>query len=168
MREGAGYGRLASHMEKDIKHEGRSKVYEIGYLVLPTVPEEHVGQEVQKVKALIESAGGSLITEDFPKLRQLAYTMKKHIGGRNLGFDKGYFGWVKFEAPTVEAPAIKAGIEKMENLLRFLIIETIRENTLYTPRMSFRPQSPEVGKDKPAEKISEEQIEKEIENLVVE
>lgn len=155
-------------MENDIKHEGRSKVYEVGYLVLPTVPEEHVSQEVQKVKTLIESASGSLITEDFPKLRTLAYSMKKHIGGRNLGFDKAYFGWVKFECPAVEIPTLKAGLEKMENLLRFILIETVRENTLYTPRMSFRPQVAEAGKEKVGEKISEEQIEKEIENLVVE
>lgn len=156
---------------ENINQDKRQKVYEVGYLILPSVPEEHVAAEVQNVKNLVEKHGGAFVTEDFPKLRQLAYSMKKLINGRHLKFDKAYFGWVKFETNPVEVPALKAGLEKLENLLRFLLIETVRENTLHTPRPVFRPQPAAEGdapKDQPQEKISEEQIEKEIENLVVE
>jgi ribosomal protein S6 len=30
------------------------KIYEVGYLLLPTIPEEHMAAEVQNIKAVIE------------------------------------------------------------------------------------------------------------------
>ena len=150
----------------------RQKIYEIGYLLLPTIAEEHVAAEVEAIKSIIEKREGAFIAEDFPKLRQLAYTMTKPVTGKNLKFDKAYFGWVKFETSTSAISAIKTELEKISNILRFLVITTVRENTMSKERVVFRPASVEnpdaPKKPEEAEKMSEEEIEKTIENLVVE
>jgi ribosomal protein S6 len=154
----------------ETKHDTRMKVYEVGYLLLPTLPEEHVATEVQNIKAVIEKHEGTFITEDFPKLRPLAYTMKKATQGQNHRYDKAYFGWVKFEINSNAVPLLNIELEKNANILRFMTIATVRENTLYTQKSIFRPTS-ETSSEKPEEpkeKMTEEEIEKTIENLVVE
>jgi ribosomal protein S6 len=149
----------------------RAKVYEVGYLLLPTIPEEHLATEVQNIKSLIEKNDGVFITEDFPKLRQLAYIMKKAATGQNLKFDKAYFGWIKFEIDPAVVPTITKDLEKNGNILRSMVISTVRENTMYTQKSVFRSPTDAVATDKPEEekeKMSEEEIDKTIENLVVE
>ena len=169
------YDRLTSLMEKtEINQDKRLKVYEIGYLLLPTVAEEHLASEVQTIKSIIEKYEGAFITEDFPKLRQLSYTMRKASTGQILKFDKAYFGWIKFEIASSAIQVIQKELEKNANILRVMIINTVRENTLYTQRTVFRP-SPagvipagETSKPEDAPKMTEEEIDKTIQNLVVE
>ncbi len=157
--------------------DSRLKVYEVGYLLLPTIAEEHLAAEVQNIKAIIEKNDGVFITEDFPKLRPLAYTMRKTATGSNLKFSSAYFGWIKFEVNPSMIPTIQAGLEKNGNILRFMLIGTVRENTLYTQRVVYRPagegavvseKGEEALAEAPKEKMSEEEIDKTIENLVVE
>jgi ribosomal protein S6 len=158
--------------------DSRVKVYEVGYLLIPTIPEEHLAAEVQNIKAIIEKNEGVFITEDFPKLRPLAYTMRKSATGQNLKFTNAYFGWIKFEVNPSMIPTVQVGLEKNLNLLRFMLIGTVRENTLYTQRVVYRPAGEgalatdkiEEGQEAeaPKEKMSEEEIDKTIENLVVE
>jgi ribosomal protein S6 len=159
--------RLVPRMEKT---EKSNKIYEVGYLLLPTIPEEHLVTEVQNIKSLIEKHEGAFITEDFPKLRPLAYTMRKAHAGQNVKHDKAYFGWIKFEMNQLAVPAVQKELEKNENILRFMIISTVRENTLFTQKAIFRPTQdaakPEDGVV-PA-KMTEEEMDKTIENLVVE
>lgn len=158
---------------EDINNASESKklkVYEIGYLLLPTIPEEHVAAEVVKIKAVVENKEGIFIAEDFPKLRNLAYTMRKVAGAQNLKFDKAYFGWIKFESSQNIVTAIKVELDKNPNILRHMLVSTIRENTMYTQKPVFRAVAPGVGeapKTEEKEKMSEEEIDKTIENLVV-
>ena len=164
------YDRLVPHMETKETNDGkRLKVYEIGYLLLPTIPEEHLSVEVAKIKSVIESHEGVFITEDFPKLRTLAYTMRKVQGAQNLKFDKAYFGWVKFETPQSVVSAIQIELDKNPNILRHMTINTIRENTMYVQKPMFRTAGVvgEVAKTEDKAKMSEEEIDKTIENLVV-
>jgi ribosomal protein S6 len=161
-------------MEKsDMNQDKRLKVYEVGYLLVPTIPEEHLASEVETIKSVIEKYEGAFITEDFPKLRQLAYTMRKASSGQNLKFDKAYFGWIKFEISPAAIPVLQKDLEKNGNFLRIMIIATVRENTLYTQKNIFRPTLPTDATDpthtteeKP--KMTEEEIDKTIEKLVVE
>ncbi len=106
-------------------------IYEMSYLILPTVPENSVTEEVTAIRGLLDAAGASVISEDFPKLRDLAYTMEKSIETKNQKYKEAYFGWIKFELPVAQIADIKTGIEKRANVLRHLIIKTVRENTMY-------------------------------------
>jgi small subunit ribosomal protein S6 len=158
-------------MEKDeINLNTCEKVYELGYLILPTVPEEHVAAEVQNIRTVIENNKGVFITEEFPKLRQLAFSMKKTSTGQNLKFDKAYFGWVKFDAPSSAISEIEKEMKKNSNILRFMVINTVRENTMYSQKTVFRPATlaADAPKSEDTVKMSEEEIEKTIEKLVVE
>jgi ribosomal protein S6 len=160
-------------MEKtDTTMDKRLKIYEVGYLLLPTIPEEHLATEVQTIKSLIEKHEGTFITEDFPKLRTLAYAMVKPASGVNHKFDKAYFGWIKFEINPGAIPVIQKDLERNTNVLRFMVISTVRENTMTTPKAVFRPAAegatPEEGAEEPKEKMTEEEMDKTIDNLVVE
>lgn len=159
-------------MEKnDTVKEKKAKVYEIGYLLVPTVAEERVASEVEIIKSLIEKNEGAFISEDFPKLRPLAYTMKKSLGGgQNASHDNAYFGWIKFETSSDFIPKIKAELAGNSKILRSMLIETVRENTM-SSKIMFKPAESldkTTKENVPAAPVSEAELDKTIDNLVVE
>ncbi|NDB58795.1 hypothetical protein EB001_10135 [bacterium] len=137
-------------MEKNMK-EDRSQVYEIGYLLVSSIPEEKVADEVNSLKEILSKKGAEFISEEAPELRTLAYTMVKKIGPSNYRFDKGYFGWFKFELSAKEIEGIKKTFEANVNMLRMLVISTIKENT-YLGKKSLVP-TPEVPVEAPADSV---------------
>lgn len=106
------------------------KVYELGIHLLPTLSEDDVQIEFSKIKSQIEKADGEFISESTPRMFNLAYEIPKTIKAQKKWYETAYFGWVKFE---IEAKAL-AGIEKfvkeLDNTLRYLIVKTVREDTL--------------------------------------
>ncbi len=114
----------------DIISDDRQSVYEIGYLLVSSVPEEKVPTEVEAVRAIITGAGSSVIVEEAPHKQQLAYTMRrKTVAGSYEKYDTAYFGWIKFEVGSDKIEAIKKAIELYPSVLRALLISTVRENT---------------------------------------
>lgn len=115
------------------------KIYEIGYRIVPSVSEEKIGAEIGAIKDVLEKNGAVVLSEESPKLRPLSYDMFKSVAGRYQKFSQAYFGWVKFEAAVDAVSLIKAWLDKNESILRFLIIKTVRENTMTVPKVpSFR------------------------------
>jgi len=163
-------------MEKVEKQEGiGGQVYELGYHIVSTVAEENVPKEVEILKEIVLQDGGSLISEGEPKLINLAYSMTKSVADIKKVFNTAYFGWLKFETKSELMPKIKKAVDENPNILRYLLIKTVRENTLYTPKLNVRAvnkeESPKVKKSiKTDEKkaISFEDIDKSIEELVIE
>lgn len=131
--------------------EDRSQVYEIGYLLVSSIPEEKVANEVDSLKEILSKKGAEFISEEAPELRTLAYTMIKKIGPSNHRFDKGYFGWFKFELSAKEIEGIKKTFEANVNMLRMLVISTIKENT-YLGKKSPVPM-PEVPVEAPVDSV---------------
>lgn len=131
--------------------EDRSQVYEIGYLLVSSIPEEKVTDEVNSLKEILSKKGAEFISEEAPELRTLAYTMVKKIGPSNHRFDNGYFGWFKFELSAKEIEGIKKTFEANVNMLRMLVISTIKENT-YLGKKSPVPM-PEVPAEAPVDSI---------------
>ncbi len=159
-----------AHLESDEE----LKVYELGYLIVPTVPEEHLGAEVQKLKEVITAKKGTFVSEDFPKLRTLAYTITKHVGGRNIKCDRAYFGWLKFSMPAENSELLKNDLDRNGNVLRYLHIKTVKESTLFTGRQfgsrtdAAPIQAPKKVQKEELTETSMAQIDKEIEGLVIE
>ena len=146
------------------------QVYEIGFHILPTVAEEKLGDEVSVLRNAIEPGGGAVILEDFPKMRDLAYKMQKYIDTKKVSFTKAYFGWIKFEGESELAQELKKVADEHANILRYLIIKTIRENTLLT-KPKERVEREELSAEKSAEekpKMSAEEIDESIDELVIE
>ena len=108
-------------------HEDRPTVYEIGYLIATSVPEEHVPAEADKVRKIVTDAGASIIAEEIPHRERLAYTMRiKTVSGSYEKYDEAFFGWVKFELGSSKIEAIKKAVETLPSMLRMLLITTVR------------------------------------------
>ncbi|MEI6346257.1 MAG: 30S ribosomal protein S6 [bacterium] len=162
-------------MEKknELKEE-RKQVYEAGFHIIPTVSEDIVAEKTAAIRSLIESNGGTIISEEFPKSRALAYTLVKPSAGVNKRYHSAYFGWFKFEAPSEAAGAVKKGLDNADYILRHLIVKTVRENTMsnLTKILGQSEEGAETTK-KPAEAaavvapaLSAEEINKSIEKMV--
>jgi ribosomal protein S6 len=150
--------------------EIRLSVYEVGYLMLPTIAEENLGGEVTSFKDTLIEKGVTFISDEYPKLIELAYEMSRSILNKKQKFSYGYFGWVKFECNTDQAKAVKNFLDTNEKLIRFLMIKTVRENTMsvkrsYSKQDSSRRQHTQKVKEEAP--INEETIDKEIDALVV-
>lgn len=150
--------------------EARLSVYEVGYIMVPTIAEEGLGEEVTLFKDMFTENGAVFISDEYPKLIELAYEMTRSINNKKQKFSYGYFGWVKFECSTAQAKIIKDILDKNEKLVRYLMIKTVRENTMSVKRAYGKQDG---VKRRPAPKaeealpINEEVIDKEIDALVV-
>lgn len=154
-------------------------VYEIGYLFVPTIAEENVGGEVTRLKDSLAKHGSVFISDEYPKSMDLAYQMSRTIANKKAKFDQGYFGWIKFEMPVDEALKLKAVLDMDESLIRYLLIKTVKENTMsikrtYTKtdskKKNFSGSKTDEKEEGEGEKeiIDEETIDEDIEALVVE
>lgn len=163
---------------KEVKEEGvdveatdsKLSIYEVGYIMIPSIPEENLGGEVTKLKDSLGDKGAVFISDEYPKMLELAYEMSRSIENKKQKFSYGHFGWVKFECTTENARVIKDYLDKNETLVRYLMVKTVRENTMSTKRVygktdaSKRRFTPKTEESLP---INEEIIDKEIEALVV-
>ena len=104
-------------------------VYEIGYLILPSIPEDKLSSVTTAFRKVIAKEGGIEIAAEEPFKEDLAYPMSKTVGASRYVVNEAYLGWIKFESDRSKAPAIKAGVEKIDEILRFLLIKAPRETT---------------------------------------
>jgi ribosomal protein S6 len=146
-----------------------SRIYELGYLMVPTIEEKDVATEVGALKEVIDATGAVTISEEFPKLIDLAYEMTRVISNKNEHFVTGYFGWVKFEVDPSNVASIDLTLKRNEKLIRYILVKTVRENTL-SPKKNFsRTETKKRGSRKDTEEgavISNEEIDKQIDALV--
>lgn len=152
----------------------KATVYEVGFHIVPAVSPENLPAEVEAIKAILGKNGATIISEEFPKLRNLAYTITKATGPMRNHYDSAYFGWVKFEGSAESVDAIETAFTADEKILRYLLVKTVRENTLYGNKIL--PQEKEAAakeesKDKehkePAQPVSQEELDKSIDKLVI-
>jgi len=163
-----------------------SKVYELGFHIAPIVGEENVAHEVSEIRNLLDGIKAEVISEDFPRLVTLSYPLGKMIKGTKRSFKEAFFGWVKFEADADKVAELHAAVEKLENVLRFLLIKTVRDNTLYGPKFATKEQIKGIAKkegvvegpaadesqystlpEKEKQDLTPEELDKTIDDLVV-
>ncbi len=159
-------------MEEKNKDIGDFQVYELGYHLLPTVSEDNLSSEISNIHSVLSNNGASVISEGIPSMRQLAYDISKKIDAKNLNFSKAYFGWIKFEMEKVNLENLNKEIKLLKNILRFIIVKTVKENTmsvLKAPVFKKEEVSDSKNITEQTEKIeiSEEEIDKSIDELVV-
>lgn len=120
----------ATVVEKEnAEAEDFARIYEVGYVITPSVKEENIEKIIASVRSEIEKAGGSFIAEGAPSLTRLAYTMSTKEGGKRIDHDKGYFGWIKFEASVATAQALEGSLKGNSDIMRCMIFRTVREDT---------------------------------------
>lgn len=106
------------------------KVYELGIHLLPTLSEDDVQIEFSKIKSQIEKANGEFISESAPRMFNLAYEIPKTVKAQKKWYETAYFGWVKFELEAKELAGVEKFVKGLDNTLRYLIVKTVREDTL--------------------------------------
>lgn len=106
------------------------RVYEISYLIVPSVVQEKLQDKVAVIRALIEGENGRIIAEGEPKYRDLAYSMATIVANKRFVHENGYFGWIKFEIDPATTKKIHAALQKNQDIIRFMLITTMREDTL--------------------------------------
>ncbi|MBI2612916.1 30S ribosomal protein S6 [Candidatus Kaiserbacteria bacterium] len=155
---------------------GVTRIYEIGYTISPVVKEEDVEKTVGSIRSEIEKAGGSFIAEGAPSLTRLAYEMTAGESEKRIEHDRGYFGWIKFEADVSVAGALEAMLKKDESVMRFIVFRTVREDTRAKMKA---PQLREVKRtdtikttprraEESAGPVSEEELEKALQDITKE
>ncbi len=165
--------KIVKEVEEVIEgEEVKGSVYEVGYIIVPTVSEENLGGEVTAFKDALGEMGAVFVSDEYPKMMELAYEMSRSIANKKQKFSYGYFGWVKFECSTVKARIIKEFLDRNEKFVRYLMIRTVRESTMsskhsYNKQESTRRHTISNSKNEEAGQINEEVIDKEIDALVV-
>lgn len=159
-------------MEKELeKLTVEPQVYEVGFHIVPTVAEADLGVEVTRVRDIIESAGGRAIADEYPKHIDLAYPMVKIAANKRAIYHSSYFGWMKFDAEPSAARAIDTAFKQNASIIRFILIKTVRENTMVPKKVlrEKRSESVERTPEKVVEKpvMTDEELDKTIEDLVI-
>ncbi len=111
-----------------------SRVYEISFIFDNKLDEEAALEKGNAIKQSIATLGGSFISEEAPYMRELAYEMVRVVNNVNIRFNEGYFGWIKFELEGAKVKELEKGLKSDEQVIRFMVVATVRENTVYTKR----------------------------------
>lgn len=157
-----------------------SKFYELGYILVPSLTTEKVTEEVKKISDLFIKAGGTQVSGEAPVLIDLTYQMVKVIHAHREKCDQGYFGWMKFEIETEAINDIKKALDLSDSMLRYLLIKTVGENTLLNGKMNLAigddktqkftdvsEEEIEAMKEEVAPEVSQEELDKSIDDLVI-
>lgn len=148
------------------------KVYELGYLLVSTISEESIPVAYGNLKDLVINLGGEIISDEIPKMISLAYTMLKVTQNVRNKFNSAYFGWVKFEMNPEKVLDLKKKLDLDPNFIRFLILKTVRENTIAAKRFIHKdtrrkmPIIKKEGENQTSTPIDKEKIDKEIDAMV--
>jgi len=147
------------------------RIYELGYHLVPTLSVEQIPEASGAVRGMIERISKEVIAEELPVFIDLAYTVVKTIEHKNKRFDQAYFGWIKFEGSPAGIAELEEGLKKDENVLRYIIVKTIRENTFIAKKFTGAKakEVEEVSTEKEEtvlETSSDEVLDKAIEELV--
>ncbi len=150
-----------------------SRVYELGYLLVPTIAPEEVPAVYGDLKNLIASTMKSeVVSDEMPKLITLAYPMQKVVSNVRSKFDTAYFGWIKFTMSPEQVLELKKRFDLDPKIIRFMIIKTVKENTIAAKRfirgevLHRRPLVKKTETEDVTTQINKEEIDKEIDALV--
>lgn len=130
------------------------QIYELGYLVLPSLSEEKVGEVSVAIKKIVADHGGTEVAGEAPQKIELAYTMTKTVGASRYVVNDAYIGWFKFEMEPEQVLKVKAAVESMDEILRHLLIKAPRE-TGFTFAQA-------LSKEKAAEEVDPARTEEEV------
>ena len=131
--------------------KGEMTVYELGFLILPSIPEDKVSDIVDSIRKVITKEGGTEIDAEAPFKQDLAYSMSKTIGASHYVLTDAYLGWIKFEIERAGVLRVKAGVEKIEEILRFLLVKAPRETTFTFAKARAAVEEKEESESSPVE-----------------
>jgi len=140
MQDGENIPEIKEQNDSEMDHiEGKEgRVYELGYLLVPTEASEGIPAIYGNLKELVLSFGGEIIADEMPRIIQLAYTMLKVYKNVRSKYDTAYFGWIKFTMDSQKLLELKKKLDLDPNIIRHLMIKTVKENTIAARRFVHR------------------------------
>ena len=152
------------------ENESNSRVYELGYLLMPSIAQDDVAVNYGNLKELVASFGGVVISDEMPKMIPLAYAMTKVVANVRNKFNTAYFGWIKFTMETEKVLELKKKLDLDPTIIRFLLLKTVKENTIAAKRFvrgeTYKRPTKKNTEDEVVVPINKEEIDKEIDALV--
>lgn len=145
-----------------MEEEGDLKYYELGYLVMPSVPEEKLPEESGRIISYIDELGGRMVSASSLLTKELAYSISKEIDRRREIFKTAYFGSIRFELSPEKVSLLKQKLEVLPSVLRFLLIRSSK--FVQPPARERRTIYKKAVPETPA--ASKEELEKEIDALI--
>lgn len=121
-------------MTKEIETTVDGRVYEVSYFFDNKIEESAALTKAAALKQSIATLGGSFVSEEAPYMREMAYEMIRVVNNVNIRFNEGYFGWIKFDLSAEKVKEFEKGIKADEEVVRYLIVRTVAENTVFTKR----------------------------------
>lgn len=165
----------ATETSPEVEVSTQPIIYEVGFHLVPTIAEDGVGAAVEKVRKLIGD-DAEFISEGYPTKVNLAYVIERATQGKREKYGEAWFGWIKFATTRNKLPAIEAGLNASREVLRSLIIETVRED-IVAPKAravfaSDRLEGETIKKPQAAKEVaapvSEAELDKSIDALTTE
>ena len=152
--------------------EGMQPIYEIGYHLIPTLTEDNVAAAVAGLRKALGDA--EIIKDLAPVKIPLAYIIERRGQGKREKYAEAYFGFIKFAIDKENIGAIEQYLRSTHEVLRHLLIETVREDTSFVPRRAvFTSDRLEgemlkkpVAEVEKAGEVSEEELDKSIDAIV--
>ena len=105
-------------------------VYELGYLLVPTLTDKEVADAVALLGKTIADKGGSVTTQGDTHFIDLAYEMVKKIKSKNTKFDQAHFGWIKFTAGSETPAQLERACKEILEVLRILVVKTVEDDAV--------------------------------------
>ncbi len=153
-----------------------SNIYELSYILLPNISDTQISEEVSSINTLVSKNGGEMISSENPVLIDLAYPMLKVVSTTRHKVNQGYFGWMKFEMESENINVVKKALDLNNTVVRFMIIKTVRENTLLNGKMIFKKEDKmrkidegedSLSTDEVVAPMNPEEVDKSIDDLVI-
>jgi ribosomal protein S6 len=113
-----------------LKMSEENRTYELGYILVPTLPETDVEKTVTALKSAIETVKGELLSEGTPEFIDLAYQIEKNVKSKKMKWTQGYFGWIKFNSAPEALEALKKALDANTDLVRYMLVKTDAENNV--------------------------------------
>ncbi len=89
--------------------------YETLFVVKPTLTQEEIVSQIEKVKAVLEKEGAELLATQDMGMRKLAYSVEKH--------NRGYYTVLYFNAKGDVIAELERNIRNNEDIIKFLTIK---------------------------------------------
>lgn len=119
--------------------EKTTRLYELGFILVPTMSEPEVPAKVDALKGLITGLEGVIASEGNPEFIDLSYTMEKTVGSKKSTYSQGYFGWIKFDVTPDALVALKKAFDGDADLLRYILVKTSAQNTIVFKKPKVEP-----------------------------
>jgi ribosomal protein S6 len=111
--------------QQDQYTDETSRLYELGFHLIPSIADDKLEQETSALRQLIEQYAGEITEEHAPTHMQLAYAMEHRTQHGRATYETAYFGWIKFEMQPERVEEMQEELRENTSILRFIVVKTV-------------------------------------------